>query len=96
MPLQEVMQKTTVSEFTEWLVFFEMEARDYSTLNNMLAKLCAEVRRSWVKDPKKVDPRQFLPTFAKIERAPQAPVDVEEKTRQSKAFWGALLGVSDV
>lgn len=94
MPLQEVMQKTTYTEYREWLVYLEMEARDFSTLNNMLAKICAEVRRSWVKDPGSVDVKSFLPSFGRVKQAPKKrKVDPEEKLRNSTAFWESVLGV---
>ena len=58
----------------------------------MLAKIAAEVRRSYVKEPKDVKLSDFLIKFK--EKVKQKKMSIEERTNRSKAFWSTVTGLT--
>lgn len=68
------------------MVYLDMEQSQHSKLDNYLALIASEIRKSWVKDPKKVRQKDFLfVTEDQTER--------QQKSERSKSIWMAALNI---
>jgi hypothetical protein len=83
MPVQEVQAKTTTSEFFLWQKYFEWELQNKTKLDCYLAEIRTEVRRSYVKDPKRVNTM-----FVEFKNPRRKRMSVEA----SKVAWASMLG----
>lgn len=95
MALQEVMEKTTSSEFIEWMAYLDLEMHQTKKEDYYLAQVAAEVRRSFVKSPQSVHVKDFILSFTRAERSSpggDSPV-IEDPTQRSKNYWNAVLGL---
>jgi hypothetical protein len=95
MALQEVMEKTTSSEFIEWMAYLDLEMHQTKKEDYYLAQVAAEVRRSFVKSPQSVHVKDFILSFTRAERSSLgggSPA-MEDPTQRSKNYWSAVLGL---
>jgi hypothetical protein len=89
MTLDEVKCKTSVSEFALWMEFLDRE--DYSFPERYyLAMIAAEVRRSYVKEPKKVKVKDFL---LKLRPVQEKKESVQERGNRTKSFFLRMTGL---
>jgi hypothetical protein len=89
------MEKTTSSEFIEWMAFLDLERNQTSKEDYYLAQVAAEVRRSFVKSPQSVHVKDFILSFTRAERSSPgggSPA-MEDPTQRSKNYWSAVLGL---
>ena len=89
------MEKTTSSEFIEWMAFLDLEINQTSKEDYYLAQVAAEVRRSFVKSPQSVHVKDFILSFTRAERSSPgggSPA-MEDPTQRSKNYWSAVLGL---
>jgi len=95
-PLQYVQEHTTPTEFIMWMAHLEEEIRRKEEwkykLECYLARLIAEVRRSWVADAKNVQDKDFFVVFKKQDEE-KTMIDKEEQIAKSKKFWLTGLGL---
>ncbi len=87
MSVQRAQFEITSSEFVEWIVFLNQEEVKRTKQDFYLTSIATEVRRSYVKYPKKVKMKDLFITYRK-------KFSVKEKANQAKAFFGALLRTS--
>jgi len=91
-PLQEFQEKTTSTEFLEWVQFFEMEANFFHREDFYWAQIAAEIRKSYVdsKYANKVKTDDMLIKFKRVvKEAPRTAVDAARSMKN----WYAALGV---
>ena len=88
MPVQQVKQMTSSSDFMNWMVYLEEEPNRFNALYFYLAQIAAEVRRSFVKHPDKVKTNDFIIKFTD-----KKSLNVK-KAEQSKSTWLKWLGIS--
>ena len=83
---QELQERVPSSQLPMWSAYLKWHDEN-NLLYLYLAMIAAEVRRSWVKEPKKVDTKDFI-----LRKKPDVSrMTVEERTRRLKAFFGAAL-----
>lgn len=89
------MEKTTSSEFIEWMAFLDLERNQTSKEDYYLAQVAAEVRRSFVKSPQSVHVKDFILSFTRAERSSPGggSTAMEDPTQRSKNYWSAVLGL---
>ena len=90
MPVQQVKQMTSSSDFINWMVYLEEEPNKFNALYFYLAQIAAEVRRSFIKHPDKVKTKNFIIKFIKIVDKKSSNV---KKAKQSKSTWLRWLGI---
>lgn len=103
--VREAQERVTSAEFVEYRHVRKWEAdQELKTVTkdeHYFARLIAETRRSWVKDPSKVKEDDFLITFLTREeieekkKAKESVDPVKEAARQlaiEKTTWGILTG----
>lgn len=92
MSVQRCMHETTVSDFYDWCEYIRQVDEDayqqHSKLDWQIASLTAEVRRSWVKEPRRVKPEAFLLKFKK--RLPKPKTKEEAALQVKQAILGAF------
>ena len=81
-PVEELAERITFTEFLDWIAYLDWEERTPSKQDLYLAAMTAEVRRSWVKNPKSVKAKDFL-----FERLPAT----DPKVQKSKSSWATAL-----
>lgn len=94
LPVQRCMAETSASDFRDWQVYLEQQLNTHDKLDHYLAQIAAEVRRGWVKNPRKVKNEDFLIEFTRKSEKSDAPATEDEKQKylaESKAFFAALL-----
>ena len=85
MPIQQVKQMTSSSDFTNWMIYLNEEPNKFNALYMYLAQIAAEMRRSFVKHPKKVETKDFIIKFTSKEDV------IKQKTEHSKSSWFSFL-----
>lgn len=85
-PVRELRQRITFLEFCEWMEFLSLEEDKDTKQDYYLAQIAAEIRRSFVKDPKTVKVKDFL-----LQRKVQERT--VGKAEKSKQFWGQALNM---
>jgi len=87
-PVDELRDRMTYTEFVDWITFLALEQERDEKQDYYLAQIAAEVRRSFVADPKTVKVKDFLMTqkSAKVDAAKE----VKPKSK-SKSAWAAAL-----
>lgn len=89
------MEKTTSSEFIEWMAYLDLEMHQTKKEDYYLAQVAAEVRRSFVKSPQSVHVKDFILSFTRAERSSLgggSPA-MEDPIQRSKNYWSAVLGL---
>ena len=86
MTVQEAQERITSSEFVEWNSFLSGEMNTLSRGDFYLAQIAAEVRRGYVKNPRKVKIEDMLISF-RMESGEGQEDTVEDTVKRSKAFW---------
>ena len=93
MSVQRAQHEIPSSEYMDWIAYLDGEdLESFRRQDYYLANLTAEVRRSYVKEPMKVRMESFLLKFQR--KGSDKPMSIEERTKQAKSFWGALLKAS--
>lgn len=73
------MRATPSTEFNDWIYFFEHEEwHERTKLEYYLARILAELRRSWIAKPEEIDDKDFLCDFTTT----QEEYEVVRKKRQ--------------
>jgi len=94
MSVQRAQSEITSTEFVDWVAYLDdEEINGFCREDYYLANIAAEIRRSYVKEPMRVKLEDFLMKFrsdSKL-RKPKKKMNIEERTKKAKAFWGALL-----
>lgn len=75
----------TYTEFLEWLEFLRWEEDRHTKSDYYMAQVAAEIRRSNVKNPRKVRVQDFL--------LKSDPV-IAKKSADSKKVWAAALKIN--
>lgn len=97
MPVEELQNRITYSEFLDWQEFLELKRTTPGITEYYLAQIAFEVRRSFVKDPNKVKFNDFILKFAGARPPQEAPPPrtkayKEYRVAMSKASWFAAIG----
>lgn len=92
MPTQRCQEETSSTDFVMWMEYLEMEVNAFHREDYYLAQIAAEMRRSFVKNPKKVKLDDFLLKFKN--KVIRKGMTKEERTKIAKSFWGALTSLS--
>ena len=85
MPVGELKQRITFTEFLEWLEFLRRDEERNSKMDYYLSQIAAEVRRGWVKQAKSVKVSDFLIKLV--------PTQQEAKVQKSKQSWAFACGL---
>lgn len=85
MPVRELMEKITFTEFLDWSQFLEQEERRRTKLDWYLAQVAAEVRRGTVTKPKTVKVSDFFVSYMEP--------GTEDRMKRSKFAWGIALKI---
>jgi len=88
LPVSELAERITHSEFLEWLSFLVWENEQHGKSDYYLAQIAAEVVRTRVKDPRTVKTKDFL-LQSKKSQEPAA------KAASSKAIWMEALDLKN-
>ncbi len=96
------MEKTTATEFIEWMIFLNMELERTSKEDYLFASIALEVRRGNVKNPNKVRIEDVLvkmkATSPEVEDFEELEEDEEYElkkkvSKKSRSFWNFFLGI---
>lgn len=79
----------TYEQFVEWAVFLNSEETRITKLDLYLAQIAAEVRRGYVKEPKKVKVSDFL---VGEESESRSPLPDSSALKDSKSVWMSAVG----
>lgn len=93
-PLQEVQDKTTSSEFVDWIFYLDwLDTDGFRKDDFYMAQIASEIRRSFVAKPEKVKLHDFLLKF----KEPDAPVQLspEQRMKRSKSAWLGLFKMKE-
>jgi len=94
MSVQRTQSEVTSSEYMDWIAYLdEEELNGFRREEYYLAAIAAEVRRSYVKDPEKVEVKSFLIKFKRGKETKKVEKTKEERIKASKTFWMALMGM---
>ncbi len=94
MSVQRAQFEIPSTEFVDWIAYLDDEEENvFHREDYYLANIAAEIRRSYVVAPEKVDVESFLVKLVrKIKPKKKKPkVSIEERTKRSKSFWAALV-----
>jgi len=92
MSVQRAQFEIPSSEFVDWVVYLDDEPNRFHRDDYNFARLAAEIRRSYVKDPMTVKEESFLIEFREKKKVKK--LTIEEKTKRDKKFWGTVLKFS--
>lgn len=89
------MRETTSREFVKWCRILNNEMNTPSRTDYYIAQVAYEVRRSFVKDPNKVEMKEFIIKFEEIvaKEEPLTEEVLEQRIIRSKAAWFGAAGV---
>jgi len=82
----------TSTEFVEWKVFLDEQVNAFHREDYFLAAIIAEVRRSYVKYPKRVKLQHHLLKFTVPGRSERTKTVGDKSGIASKQFWFAATG----
>ncbi len=80
-------ERITFDEFLEWISFLEQEEVRTTKGDLYLAQIAAEVRRSYVTNPREISVEHFILGSVKKEST-EAP---EERIQKSKSAWLSIM-----
>ncbi len=89
--IQEAKAVIPSMEFTQWILYLDMEEERHSKQDYAWARIAAEIRRSYVEHPKKVKEEDLLIVFEKREVSKE--VDEEKVMESHKLFWLTSVGL---
>jgi len=92
MSVQRTQSEITSTEFLDWIIYLDEKKFEESKLDHQLAAIQAEIRRSWVKDPRRVKEDNFIIKFVKKIKK---KLTKEEATKRDKAIMGSALGIKE-
>lgn len=94
LPLQEVQEKTTSTEFLEWREYFEIKQQTVKPDYYYLAQIALEIRRSWIKatSRKNLKLADFFFKFVPRGKQPVTKADKTQHVLKSKAAWLGAVG----
>uniref|UniRef100_A0A6M3K254 Uncharacterized protein n=1 Tax=viral metagenome TaxID=1070528 RepID=A0A6M3K254_9ZZZZ len=97
--INEVMADTTTNQFFDWMEYLKTDANRFKAEYVYLAQIAAEIRRTAVKDPKRVRVDDFVLTFTskddkKTVQSNEEIRDRDAAAKRSKAHWLSMLGLS--
>jgi hypothetical protein len=75
-------------EFKRWIRYFTWELNHANVDRDYLAQIACEVRRSYLKDPRKANLGDFRLKYETEEKAPMAPA---VRLQNSKNYWLGLV-----
>jgi len=87
--------ETSSSDFHLWNVFLGSEewANRFNPILDATAELQAEIRRSWVKNPRGIKGDKFRVSYRMTaRRKSQEAMSIEARTAMSKAAWFVATG----
>jgi len=87
-PIQALKEQITYTEFIDWMIYLREESEWRLKLEWYLAQIAAEVRRSVVEHPRKVQTSDFIIQI----KTPEQKA-MEDKMLKSKAAWAAQLNI---
>lgn len=96
-PVIELRERITYTEFLDWFIFLQKRETEREMIqDHYLAQIAAEVCRSRVTEPKKIETKHF---YVKVDSSsiptPHMPTEAEkEKSRESKKAWAAGLNLT--
>lgn len=94
MSLQRAQFEITSTEFVNWIAYLDDEEENrFHREDYYLAQIAAEIRRSYVKDPRSVKIESFLMKFERKVKPKKSKMTMKERTKKAKAYWSALMGV---
>jgi hypothetical protein len=98
-PVAELQERMSSSEFLEWTIYLEEKANEFNPLFWYLAQIAREVRLGWSKK-RNHKLKDFLLSFTtrgeKSSRVTEGKDSEEERQsylESSKRFWCGLLGI---
>jgi len=92
-PIAELKQKTTSTEFVIWMEYLERDVNAFHPENFYLAQIAAEIRRSFVKNPKQIRLKDFLLKFIMPEEPKK--LSIKERSKRMKRFWFFHVGLKN-
>ena len=94
MALQEVQDKTTSSEFVDWMWYLDwLDTDGFHREDYYLAQIASEIRRSFIAKPEKVRLTDFLLKFQ--EKKPEPVLMPEQRMKKSKSAWLGLFKMKE-
>lgn len=84
-PVEELKERITFSEFLGWLEFIRLEEERNTKMIWYLAQIACEVRRTWTERGIKI--KDFLIEFKTV------TPDIKERMNHSKQTWANFLKV---
>jgi len=94
MSKQRCQEETSSTDFVLWMEYLEGKINAFHREDYFLAQIAAEIRRSFVKNPKKVKLDDFLLKFKDKTKTARKKMTKEERTKIAKSFWSALTSLS--
>ncbi len=96
MSLQEVMDKTTSTEYVDWMTYLDAEVNSFHREDYYLARIAMEVQKTAVRNPDNLQIKDFILKFESAnEKGKQEALSSDEKLQKSKNFWFSVLGVTN-
>jgi len=94
MSVDRVQEETTSTQFIQWAEFLDRDVNAFHREDYFLAHLIAEVRRSYVKNPKSVKEETFMLKFEDEKDVEKKKEEaLQDKAEKSKKSWlGWLKG----
>jgi|TARA_R110000824_G_scaffold89320_1_gene219036 hypothetical protein len=86
------MERVSHREYKIWMRHFKEELNQPSRSDHYLMQIAQEVKRVLSKRPTKIKMKDFFLTFGNPEK--KKTLTLEEKTKESKSFWGLLKTVN--
>jgi uncharacterized membrane protein len=86
MPVYYLKQIMPYFEFKCWIHYYRTLDEKITKNDKYLANINAEIRRSWVKNPKTVKSKNFI-----IETKYEKIASTDERIARSKQAWGSYL-----
>lgn len=96
MSLDDVKRKTSSFQFALWMEYLEWEINAFDKQCWYLAQIAAEVHRPYAPKGRRIDVKDFIPTFSRkqIEPKVETPVAVQMKANKDKQFFFGLTGLT--
>ncbi len=90
-PVAELKERITFSEFLGWCAFIQWEETHHTTkLDMYLAQIACEAKRASLVKPSAVSIKDFI----LVPKKEEAPESKEERMKKSKAIWMSALGIN--
>jgi len=93
MTLRECQSRVSSKEFVLWKYYLQNEHLRFHREDYLFAMVAAEVRRTIVKNPNKVDPKDFLLKFQDTRSNEISEEDKQRALSFDKSFWLETVGL---